>query len=202
MAGIDKTYATFQEYQEYKEWCKGKEIIFPTGAKIVLEHYLYNLEEEDWKDEEYLPIMNTPASLDIYLIQNCPLQFVQNRMKEVYSEESFEKFKNLEFPLPLNGEYSTKRKIKIIKTGNLPLRNSGLNQHRNWWLQTFYNWGFHEESKKWVNYDDYYPFNTNTSHHKSIKSLIRFLRKQHLPKGLEFTLSRRYQGEDFLVKIK
>lgn len=37
MAGIDKTYTdSFKEYSEFKEWSKGKIILFPSGLEFNL----------------------------------------------------------------------------------------------------------------------------------------------------------------------
>lgn len=41
--------------------------------------------------------------------------------------------------------------------------------------------------------------NTNTAHIKSIKGVVRHLRKQYLPKGVTFNLIGRYVGEEYLV---
>ena len=202
MAGIDKTYTdSFKEYKEFKNWAKGKQIIFTKKQKINISDYIYEWEEEHFTSE--LPIMNTPNCVDIYLIQNCPINFIQKRMKEVYSEESYEEFKNLNFPPSLPKEYKQNRKVTISKARSLPLFNKGLTSHSWWWLQSKdFNWDFDSESDMWVNRSLYFPSNTNTSHHKTIKSLIRFLRKQYLPSGLEFTLIGRYIGERFTIKIK
>ena len=125
-------------------------------------------------------------------------------MKEVYSEETYNEFKQLDFNKPINPDYKQNRKI-IIKKSNrtkIPLTNKGCNSHSWWWLQSNSDWSYHSESKTWSHYDDYYPYDTNTSHAKTIKSLIRQLRKQYLPSGLEFELIGRYIGEDYRVIIK
>ncbi|MCP4255492.1 MAG: hypothetical protein GY775_19225 [Candidatus Scalindua sp.] len=72
-----------------------------------------------------------------------------------------------------------------------------------WWLQCedVY-WGYNDVTRIWANDEMYYPTRTNTAHITSIKALIRHLRKQYLPKGIEFSLSGRYIGEDYTIKIK
>ena len=50
-------------------------------------------------------------------------------------------------------------------------------------------------------YNYYYPKNTNTSHVKSIKGVVRHLRKQYLPKGITFNLIGGYVGEEYLVVV-
>lgn len=203
MAGIDKTYTnSFAEYKQLVDWVKDKEeVVFSKKQKEKLSDYIYQWSEEDFTYE--LPVMNTPSYIDIFLIKNCPLKFVQDRMKEVYSEETIKEFNTIAFPIQLPKEYKQNRKIVISKSKRLPLYNKGVNSHSWWWLQSNgFDWGFDSDNNVWVNRDLYFPSNTNTSHHKTIKSLVRFLRKQYLPSGLEFRLSGRYVGEEFTIKIK
>lgn len=201
MAGIDKTYTdSFKEYKKLKEWSKGKTIIFSNKQKLVVSHYIYTWNEDDFTSE--LPVMNTPTYVDAFLIQNCPLKFVQDRLKSIYSRKQFKELKNLQFPIVLPEGYKQNRKIVISKC-KAPLYNKGINSHGWWWLQSNnFSWGFDSENKIWVNGDFYLPSNTNTSHHKTVKSLVRFLRSQYLPSGLEFRLIGKYVGEMFTVKIK
>ena len=202
MAGIDKTYtSSFAEYKQLVDWAKDKEIVFSKKQKERLSDYIYQWSEEDFTSE--LPVTNTPNCIDIFLIQNCPLKFVQDRMKEVYSEESIKEFKTITFPIQLPKDYKQNRKIVISKSKTLPLYNKGINSHSWWWLQSNdFDWSFDSDNNVWVNRGLYLPSDTNTSHHKTIKSLIRFLRKQYLPSGLEFRLCGRYVGEEFTIKIK
>jgi hypothetical protein len=201
MASIDKTYAdSYKEYQEFKDWAKDKEIVFNKKQKVRLSSYIYHWEEADFIDA--LPIMNTPTYVDIFLIKNCPLKFIQERMREVYDEGDVKEFEGLEFPLKVPKDYKQNRKVVISKAKTIPLYNKGLNSHSGWWLQSRNrDWDFDTNSNLWVNRNLYYPSNTNTSRHKTVKSLIRFLRKQYLPSGLEFILLGRYKGERFTIKI-
>ncbi len=202
MAGIDKTYTnSFEEYQELVDWAKDKEIVFSKKQKEKISDCIYNWSKEDFTSE--LPVMNTPNRIDIFLIQNCPIKFVQDRMKEVYSEESIEEFKAVTFPIELPKDYKQNRKVIISKSNLFTLYNKGINSHSCWWVQSNdFDWGFDSDNNVWVNRSLYYPSDTNTSHHKTVKSLVRFLRKQYLPSGLEFRLIGRYVGEEFTIKIK
>jgi len=204
MAGIDKTYTkSFEEYQQLVEWAKDKEIVFSKKQKERISDYIYHWNKEDFTSESLLPVMNTPTNIDIFLIQNCFVKFVQDRMKEVYGEESIKEFNIITFPIQFPENYKQNRKIVISKSKRLPLYNKGINSHSWWWLQSDdFNWGFDSDNNMWVNRELYFPNNTNTSHHKTIKSLVRFLRKQYLPSGLEFRLIGRYVGEQFTIKIK
>jgi len=196
MAAIDKTYApNWEAYNKLIDWAKDKVIKFETGDVKIID-YISQYDEKEFYNG--CRVMNSPVWLDRYLVEHCPIQFVQDRMKEVYDEELIE----LPFSLKLPEDYKKKRGIKITRTGAIPLSNKGCNKHGKWWLQQYNGWKFDSENKVWINRDLLFPYDTDTSHHKSIKALIRFLKKQKLPKGLEFTLIGRYQGETFKVKIR
>ena len=92
MAGIDKTYTdSYKDYKEFKDWADTQVITFFDGHKKCIGNWVWKKEEADFSNGE-IPIMNTPTWLDIYLIQNCKSEFVIERMKEVYSEETYHGF--------------------------------------------------------------------------------------------------------------
>ncbi len=202
MAGIDKIYTdSYKEYVEFKEWSKNQKVEYFNGiVDSPYEYMYYNWSEESFKKHKNSPIMNTSTSIDIFLIQNCPFGFVQERMKVAYGDEYENMKNNINYTLkPEN--YRQNRKFKIIKNGELPLYNKGIKSHGWFWLQARgeNDMWFNSEYNLWVN--ENLPYHTNTSHHKTIKSLIRFLRKQYLPSGIEFILQGGYVGESFIIKI-
>lgn len=202
MAGIDKTYTdSWKEYSEFVEWARGKQILFLNKYKISISEYIYDLEEEDFTQER--PIMNTPTWLDTYLIQNCPCEFVQNRMKQVYGK-SYDKLLNCKFPTEINPEYKQNRKIVIRRTNRtkFPIHNKVFGGKWKWWIQCDSSWNYNEEWNLWANRDSLIPTYSNTMHSKTLKSAIRNLRKQYLPAGLKFLLSGRYIGEEYELITK
>ena len=96
MAAIDKTYVDGKQLQEAIEWVKsiGGWALFETGLKLNLMSYIcgYNPDEVSGQrpiisSDQYI-LWNTPTHLDRWLLQNCPLKFIVNRIKDVYSEKS------------------------------------------------------------------------------------------------------------------
>ena len=89
MAGIDKTYTdSYQDYLELKNWAENNSLELTYGNKSVkykASSYIYGWKEEDFDGRE-LPVMNTPTWFDKYLIDNCPCQFVINRLNSVYGD--------------------------------------------------------------------------------------------------------------------
>ena len=138
-------------------------------------------------------------------------------MKEVYGEDWYNKFSKIDLTSLPPEDCQQNRKIVIERCEdtyypihNKPFRIYNKYKHMmiqpKWWLQAAYNtknfWFYDEDSDIWSRSDWYYPWNTNTATISSVKALIRHLRKQYLPVGLEFTLSGRCVGEDYKLTIK
>jgi hypothetical protein len=201
MAAIDKTYTdSWEDYQEFKEWAKDKIVQLNYGKKkqiVQVSWYIYEWQKEDFNMER--PIMNTPTWLDKYLKDNCPCKFVQDRLDQVYPENYVNEKKIGQIP----ANFQQNRKITITRTDrtSLPLRNKGITSHSNWWLFCDADLWYNKELNVWVEHGTF-PSRTNCSHHKTIKSILRQLRKMYLPSGITFRLSGRYVGEDYQLNIK
>ena len=203
MAEIDKTYTnSYEEYKDFKEWASKQTVVFFDGHKERIGDWVREWEEEDFDGTE-IPIMNTPTWLDVYLIQNCKSRFVLDRMKEVYGEDSYREFKtvNLAAKPPIKFQQNRKIIIKRNKRTRFPLHEKPYEKTKWWWLQCDDDFWYNDETKRWVMDGAYYPTNTNTAHLTSIRAIVRHLRNQHLPKGIEFTISGSYVGEEYRVVI-
>lgn len=197
MAGIDKTYTdNYQEYREFKDWADDQVITFFNGHKECIGDWVYSLEEGDFTGLE-IPIMNTPTWVDAYLIQNCPFEFVQDRMRGVYGTY-YDVLKAAAFDLP--PDYKQNRKVTIHRMkGGYPVCRKPF-RCKKWWLQgsKFY---YDDSTNTWVSDAVLYPSNTDTAFVGSLKALVRHLRKQYLPAGAVFTLSGRFLPDRYIVKI-
>lgn len=203
MAGIDKTYTdSYEDYKEFKDWADKQTLTFFNGHKVCIGNWVWELEKEDFSDGK-MPIMNTPTWLDIYLVQNCKSSFVLDRMNSVYGEESIKEFQSIDLTAKPPQEFQQNRKITIKKSNRtiFPIHKKPYGGKTKWWLQCNNDFGYCDESKVWTSCHNYYPKNTNTSQIKTIKGVVRHLRKQYLPKGVTFNLIGRYVGEDYLVAI-
>ena len=204
MAGIDKTYTdSYKEYKTFKDWADKQRVVFFDGHSECIGDWVYNLKEVHFNNGE-ITIMNTPTWMDVYLIQNCKDEFVIDRMKDVYGDE-FKNLQLIEFHAKIPDGFKQNRKISIqpIKgRTKFPLHNHVF-YGKKWWLQCEeFDWWYNDDTKTWVSNDMYYPTWTNTAHIKSIKGVIRHLRKQYLPVGIEFHLNGRYIGEEYKIIIK
>lgn len=96
MAGIDKTYLNkWEDYEKLRDWCKDREVKFscfipeeePIYASDFLCDYTKEKFEEIVKNHGEVVIWNTPTYFDVFLIRNCPFDFIQNRLKEQYGND-------------------------------------------------------------------------------------------------------------------
>lgn len=200
MASIDKTYtSSYKKYKEFKDWADKQVVRFFDGHKERVGDYVWCLDKSDFNGDE-IPIMNSPVWLDAYLIQNCKIKFVLERMVDVYDKEYYNELKNESFGKIPDG-YKQNRKVLIqrIKNTKYPIHNKVFIVKK-WWLQCQH-FSYNSETNIWVNKEQLYPNNTNTSHHKTVKSVVRHLRKQYLPSGLEFLLLGGCKGENYKITI-
>ena len=204
MAGIDKTYTdSYKDYKEFKDWADAQTLTFFNGHKVCIGDWVWDYEEEDFDGGE-IPIMNTPTWLDIYLVQNCKVKFVLDRMEEVYGRDSCKEYLSVDLTAGPPKEFQKNRKISVVRNKNteFPLHTKPYGGIKYWWLQCNDNFRYNSETNTWISPDSNYPWDTNTAHVTSVKALVRHLRKQYLPKGITFRLSGVYVGEEYSVHIK
>lgn len=186
MASIDKTYTdSYKDYIEFVEWSRDKTVVFWTGLQEKVSSYIYHY--DDIKTE--VPIMNSPVWLDAFLLKHCPIKFVTDRIKEVYSILP----DNFSFDKPEDCKQN--RRIKIIPLNTKTVYNRPI---KGYYRLESEHMAYNSIVKAWVEVGTH-PYSLSTSEHKTIKSLVRFLRKQCLP-VTEFELETRY-GEKYLVKV-
>lgn len=206
MAGIDKTYTdSYKDYKEFKDWADKQTITFFSGYKVYVGDCIYE-PEEDYFTEDEIPVMNSATWLDAWLLQNCKVPFVIDRLNDVYSADSISKMLSIDFAAKPSEIYQKNRKIvvKRYKYTKYPIHNYPLNcvGKVRWWLQSNGNLWYCTESKTWLSKEQWHPYDTNTSHPTTVKAMVRQLRKQYLPKGVTFTLSGSLKGERYLVEVK
>lgn len=218
MAAIDKTYVTsYDDYINLKEWASQQSFTCPNGQVIKPIKYMYKWDKRTWDETQLdyiarngkptaFPVLNTPEALDYFLIKYCPFQFVQDRMKEVYSEDYINKI--------INGESDYDHYHRIIgnnikcikypKFGN----KSKLQEPKKWltWITVEYqdtdkleSFWYNEDYDTWVESYELGTATTNvcTKPIKSVKALIRKIRKWRLPKNTIVTFSGKYVDNEF-----
>jgi len=76
MAAIDKIYGLKSERDEFYAWCEKNK---PEALR-----YFYEWYSPDWDDGLEHPLTNLPERIDMWLLKNCPIQWVVNRIKAQY----------------------------------------------------------------------------------------------------------------------
>ena len=73
MSSIEKLFGTHKQYKEFRLWChENKKEALP---------YFYTW---DTKDKEQHIVCLLPEEIDMWLLENCPIEWVINQIKEQY----------------------------------------------------------------------------------------------------------------------
>lgn len=210
MAAIDKTYlSNYKIYQQFIEWAKKTTFICPNGIKLRVIDSVYAYWTEKDMNAGERPVLNSSHTLDYFLIKYCPFDFVQERMKEVYDADFYESVKNG------TSDYDT-FVYPAIATKFVVVRGKYL-KHKNYLWKLRKKIILFDIEVEYKNYPLWYnrelhrfllPFELGevgqsfAYETKTIKSLIRHLRKMKLPKGAIITARGRYIDEDLLILAK
>lgn len=210
MAAIDKTYTSdYNEYQKFLKWAKGTTFECPNGLKLYVYNYTYDGWTEENMKEMSRPVISSSQTLDYFLIKYCPFEFIQERMREVYDDKYVDSI--------LNGtsKYDT---FKYPEVGTKFTIVRG-----RWMKHKDYLWKFRGRKIKFdidIEYDDYplwysskinrfiLPYELGDGNMswavtgRTIKSLIRKLRKLKLPKYSIVRATGRYVNEDLLILVR
>jgi len=216
MAGIERIYVNnYKNYKEFCEWAKNQIITFFDGFKVQLTDYIYEHSEEDFDGRE-LSLMRTPTYVDVYLLKHCPFKFVIDQLYKVYSKESIEELKQIDLSKPPQEPFYRKnRKIIIIPyKGSCKLKNKPQKYNykvefngriisekiKRWCLTSISNMMYNSITNTWIDSSlNNYPTYSFSKDYKTIKSLVRHLRKQYLPQGHLFDLYGKYLNETYKI---
>lgn len=75
MAAIDKIYATKTQRDEFYSWCK---VNRPSDLRYFYPWY------DEWNDGKEHPITNFPETTDMWMLENCPIKWVTDYIKDQY----------------------------------------------------------------------------------------------------------------------
>jgi hypothetical protein len=232
MAGIDKTYVkSLKEWREIEDWAKDKVIVSDYADEYVfLIEYIpeYTDEEiEKWIQQAgEVPIWNTGTFVDVWLMKNCPLEIIQNRLKEQYGEEYIKEV------LEGRSEFDLYKRNGLGKKFHYTvLKKPTFRKHYNFWTKAgngkwlhFKNskafwmvsvttnddlyWWYDELHDRWYNDKELiYSAHSSSAYHfkgnMGIKTLERLAKKWNLPAGAKITAeSMKFTDEDYEIRIR
>ena len=210
MAAIDKTYLNdFAVYQEFINWAKNTVYTCPNGVKLPVINYVLTYWTEEAMREKSRPVLCSSFTLDYFLIKYCPFEFVQSRLREVYSEQYYNDVLDgvSEYDKFVYPEIATK--FTVVRGKNMKHKNYlwRLKGHKyKFFTRAEYNdtvlW-YNDELKRFLLPDELgEPSCSHFYGSASVKSLIRKLRKMNIPKNTILECHARYVGENLLILAK
>ena len=175
MIGITKSvqYALNKfdiEVEDLNELCK---FIGPPLKDSFMN--FYNFTEEDALNAlevgNEVPIWNTPTAVDKYLYNNCPLKFVQDRLKEQYSDPDIYLSEYCNY---VRGKCSVLKFPKIPKFSRIEFEvmdKDGMRLSRS------------ESTNMWISFSDTLHMDIVDTNGLSMRKLRRLLKKWSIPVG-------------------
>lgn len=219
MAAIDKTYVdNYDDWKKIVDYMKDKCFTCPNGMKIYTYPCIYypdmtKEEVENWlKEQSEIPVINTSNEIDYFLIKECPIDIVQERMKEVYDVEWYNSIKNGTsmydtFVRPTGGKHlqliekpKLKRSFKFFGLYSNRVVHYGYKVQVE--VPNGYAW-YSEKYDYWLMPYELGSGSTNTAHTKckTLKSLYRKILKWNLPVGTRVNFFNRFIEEEGTFKV-
>lgn len=127
-------------------------------------------EERQWRGSNWkpdvegvgeLPIWNTPLYFDLWLMRECGVKFIQDRLREQYDGEFIREVIEERSIYDLYVKPAEGTHFKILTLTRIPRR-----LRRGWWrfqVEGSSDWMFDDESWKWYNWQEAHGWNTNTA---------------------------------------
>lgn len=238
MAAIDKTYVNKQELLEAIDWAKKVgQVEMENGHKFRPLDFIWGYDEIDdphyfdSEDDEYV-LWNTPMWFDRWLWNNCPLEFVKERLMFQYHENVRKKFENyvyhnLKDNLDFGHQHYTFLKEPKWKAHKWFMRHGrrnypwpGKNETQTYFIDIEipqndnYDWWdgamvYDEQLNDWVIRKDMLPYGGQyvwQYYHKNPptkEAIIRQLRKWYIPKGYIVRVYQlAYKGMNFEILVR
>ena len=179
--------------------------------KYANEHYntpehiaeMRKWEGDDWtfNAEDYFDVVlwNTPVHVDVFLIRNCPFDFIHKRLVEQYGEETYNQIKNG------TSVFDTFQRNGLGKNARVKFSKHAFSylprDKKSWWLVEIVNeigWWYNEEDDAWYHYNELMPFTSSANDriHGALtkKNIVNMIRRWNLPRGIKFRFSCRLDG--------
>ena len=225
MAAIDKTYISdWETFNEIRNWGLQQSVPLKDGTLVPLRNFMYNpdLTKEEWdhnvewyqKDNPGCDweavLWNTPTYVDVWLIKNCPFQFIQDTLKEQYgggwSKLAFTDHNDSDMYTQIKegrSIYDTYQRNGLGKKSKVVFHNISGSWCRDkkcwWWIDVNPCWignkkigrhlpdyWYNEKSNMWYVDEELMPINSNYCHKNGSltkKSIVNLIKKWDFPRG-------------------
>lgn len=202
MAAIDKTYLnSWEKYQEFKNWLNDQgTVVDDFGNAFRPVTLLWDMCEDDFKNG-WRAVASFPTHVDIWLIRNCPLEYIQTNLEDQYS--SYQDIKNRVSDYDSYQRNGLGKNIRVNLKDPLDFRNIRKRQYgKCFWTAISIDFpndsyiSYHDYNDVWLAYEDMRNNSTKGSissefHVKgfmSRKAIYRKLQKWNLPEGTIVTI--------------
>lgn len=218
MACIDKTYVNnHEDWKLVVDYARNTSFTCPNGIVLNLIDYCYcdNYTENEVIDilnkRKSIPVLNTSTSVDYFLIKYCPLEIIQNRMKEVYDKTFYNSVKNGTsiYDVSVKSKEIGKHFNIIVKPKFCKLAKV-FSSYCNRYIKQTYDvqtdisiTGYNEEKDIWILTNELGSTDSNTATTKcrSFKAVCRKIMKWNLPVGTKVYFFGKYKGEYGCIRI-
>lgn len=158
--------------------------------------------------EDYFDVVlwSTPTYADVFLIRNCPFDFIHERLKEQYGEEEYEQIKNgtSVFDTFQRNGLGRNAHVKFSKNAIAP------RDKKCWWWIDIIDWGwwYNEDDDMWYNHYELMPTTCNVKDkiHGALtkKNIVNMIRRWNLPKGIKVRFTCRFNHAywEFTATVK
>lgn len=197
MSCIDKTYLSYEDYLILKDWCEETKLIYDNNVEGSPKDFLFSY---DKSYEGEAPVWNTSENFDRWLYHNCPLTFIQERLKEQYNNP--EEYFNIPITKVESGSHYTQ-----LTKPKINFRN-----RKYWWIDivgaasdnTYWYYGL--DSNTWYSRGSLMPremmSSAATIKNLTKRKLNRLIKKWELPVGTVLEISNRWIGSEYKIKVK
>jgi hypothetical protein len=211
MAAIDKIYLdSYEEYQQLKEWAKNKYVDLKYGGREYVSNWIYDFWTKKEFEEQCRPVSCFPIAVDIYLIRECPLDFVQRELQHMYGSE-YDEIKNYN---SVFDTYQRNGKGKDIRFRVTKKPSFKYKDKQFWFINVFKDkgsrhydfWNYDEDSHTFAEmYEQPTCWSSSCATYKgnlTLRKIYRMLRKWNLPAGLTVEFTGEYVGQEYHVITK
>lgn len=203
MAAIDKTYLnSWEKYNEFKNWLNDQgTVIDDFGNTFRPVTLLWDMDEDDFKNG-WRAVASFPTHVDIWLIRNCPLEYIQTGLEEQYS--SYQDIKNRVSDYDVYQRNGLGKNIRVnLQDSQEPFRDIRKGQYgKCFWTSISIDFpndsyiSYHDYNDVWLAYEDMRNNSTEGSVSSefrvrgfmSRKAIYRKLQKWNLPEGTIVTI--------------
>jgi hypothetical protein len=190
----------WEDYVEVKNWALQVGVVRDDFGNVLSPiDWLPEYEETDFTGRRELVLWNTPTYFDVWLIRYCPIQFIQDRLKQQYVS-SYDELKERRSEYDTYVRPAACSHFKILRDQLPKIKTKFL-----WWSISVPDFYYNEETGKWYHWfecrdctDSCYDFRGCLGKWK----LARLISKWGFSAGTVLNVSGNYVGLIFKVVIK